>query len=124
VAALIVIKYVPEGVAGGGVGPVPVLEGEPEPPQAKANIVNTARQISRFRLCRFMPNAKVPIPSKSPNAKIKSLETRLWKAVDGAVVVSVTVKGVAFTPMFTVDGVTAQLAPVGMPEHVRAAVPV
>jgi hypothetical protein len=126
VEALIVRKYVPEGVAGGGVGGVGTvaLEGEPEPPQAKANIVNTARQITRLRLWRFVPNARSPVPSRSPNVKAKSLGTRPRKAVAGAVVVTVTVNGVVFTPMFTVNGVTVQVAPVGTPEQERVVVPV
>jgi len=119
-----VTEYVPEGVAGGGVGATPAPEGDPEPPQARANIIITARQIRRFRLCLFMPNARIPVPSNSPNAKTKSLESLLWKAVNGAVVVIVTVKGVAFTPMFTMGVDTVQVAAVGTPQQMRVAVPV
>jgi hypothetical protein len=87
-------KYVPGGVAiagGGDTGPPPVLYGEPEPPQAKANIVNTTMQIIRFILFRFMPNANDPVPSRSPNARTtSSLGAFSRDAVDGAVVVIVT----------------------------------
>jgi hypothetical protein len=46
------------------------------------------------------------------------------KADDGAVVVTLTVKGVGFTPMLAVLGVMVQVAARGAPEQEKLAVPV
>ena len=62
--------------------------------------------------------------SKSANAQTRRRGGDFRRADDGAVVVTVTVKGVGFTPMLIVDGVTVQVAPVGAPEQERVAVPV
>jgi hypothetical protein len=97
---------------------------ELEPPQAKTNISNAAKQTDRLSRRRRLARKTGVMASNSRKVHPRPPGGTLQGVDEGAVVVTVTVKGVPLSPIVIVEGVTVHVAPVGAPEQVSVAVPV